>query len=328
MKIIMMGTGPFAVPTFESLAIKHEIPLLVTRPSIPVKRGKQPPTPMKDAAVKLGIPVVEPVSVNDDEFVQELADHQSDLFVVCDYGQILSKKCLAASRLGGINLHGSLLPKYRGAAPVNWPIYFGDTVTGISVIHMTPRLDGGPVLSSQSTEIGSEETAEQLEPRLSEMGVPCVHDAIEQLEKWDGTSTIGAVQDSSLATPARRLKKSDGAIDWSRTAFEIKNQIRAFQPWPASFTNWQREPNKAVRLIVHQVQVVPEATSSPVGGTVIATDDDSGSDSKPRRKLWVATGSGAVAIESIQPAGKRQMDIQEFLRGYPVKVGDRLVMTN
>ena len=248
MKIVFMGTGPFAVPTFQSLNNDHEIPVLVTRPTVTVRRGKQPPNPMRDAAVELGIPVLDPPSVNDNEFIKTLSDYAADLLVVCDYGQILSRTCLAAARLGGINLHGSLLPKYRGAAPVNWPIYFGDPTTGVSVIHMTPKLDGGPVLTSASTEIGDDETAAELEPRLSQLGVPCVHEAIALLEDWDGEKIIGQVQDSNLATPARRLNKKDGLIDWTRAANEIRNQIRAFQPWPASYSFWVRN-QKPMRLI-------------------------------------------------------------------------------
>ncbi len=315
MKIIMMGTGPFAVPTFEALVPRHEIPLLVTRPTAAVKRGTPPPNPMRASADALGIKVVDPPSVNDEAFVSTLESYAADLFVVCDYGQILSKKCLAAARLGGINLHGSLLPKYRGAAPVNWPIYHGETTTGVSVIHMTPKLDGGPILSSAQTEIGENETAAELEPRLSHIGVACVHEAIEQLEKWNGVDPIGEIQDSSLATPARRLKKSDGAIDWSRSAVEIKNQIRAFDPWPASFTFWHRDNGKTVRVIIHRVTVAdfefPSDAVKP--GQVVQSDG---------KQLIIATGDGCLAIDSIQPSGKRAMEIAEFLRGYPVKIGD------
>ena len=316
----MMGTGPFAVPTFRALMPLYSIPLLVTRPTVVVKRGTPPPNPMRKAAESLGVPVLDPPSVNDSSFIETLLSYSADLFVVCDYGQILSRQCLAAARLGGINLHGSLLPKYRGAAPVNWPIYFGETSTGVSVIHMTPKLDGGPILSRAATDIGENETALQLETRLSQIGVRCVLEAIEQLEKWNGTDPIGEVQDSSKATPARRLKKSDGLIDWSRSAFDIKNQIRAFDPWPASFSFWHRSNGKTVRLILHRVSVLDASQvekiqhADAVAGQVVVTD---------RQQLVLKTGDGLISIESVQPSGKRPMEIAEFLRGYSVELGDR-----
>ncbi len=317
MRIIMMGTGPFAVPTFESLlASAHDVVVLVTRPLPPVRtRGKAPTNPMRDAATAHGIEVLAPADVNCDAARTQLAALRPELFVVCDYGQILSPATLAIPPLGGINLHGSLLPKYRGAAPVQWSVLQGDAETGVTVIHMTPKLDGGPCLITVATPIGEEETAEQLEPRLAQLGVQPVHDAIRMLESWDGTSSLGTDQDASLTSRAPRLKKADGKIDWTLPAAQIRNQIRAFKPWPGSFTNWLRENGPPVRMIIDQVSPAPDPPSGSTPGTIVQIDDDG---------LHVATGRGGLVIRKLQPAGKRLMDAGSFLRGHPVATGDRL----
>lgn len=316
-RIIMMGTGPFAVPTFESLvASQHEVVVLVTRPQPPVRtRGKPPANPMRDAAERQAIEVIAPDDVNSETARTQLAALRPDLFVVCDYGQLLSPQTLAIPPLGGINLHGSLLPKYRGAAPVQRCLLQGDPQTGVTVIHMTPKLDGGPCLATRCTPIGGEETAEQLELRLSQLGVEPVHEAIGMLAAWDRKSDIGVPQDPSLASRAPRLKKADGAIDWTRTAEQIRNQVRALKPWPGSFTEWQGGAGKPVRLIVDRVALGPDPPAGASPGTIVGIDDGG---------LHVATGAGGLVIQSLQPAGKRVMDAGSFLRGHPVAVGDRL----
>ncbi|MEL7498703.1 MAG: methionyl-tRNA formyltransferase [Planctomycetota bacterium] len=320
MRIVMFGTGPFAVPTFQSLLdSNHEVVALFTRPIADAgKRRKTAENPTRDVAESIGLPIFDPVNVNDDESVQQLESFQSDLFVVCDYGQILSRDCLAAARLGGINLHGSLLPKYRGAAPIHWAIYHGEPTTGITIIHMTAKLDGGPCLVAVETEIQPDETTETIEPRLAQLGVEPVNQAIQMLEAWDGSSEIGIRQDQALATKAPRLKKSDGLIDWNRSATQIVNQIRAFQPWPGTYSNWHA-PNKKqpVRLIIHQAAVAN-------------TDDLDARDTQPghvlsvdKNRLVIATGDGGLELLIIQPAGKKPMPIADFLRGNPPQVDDR-----
>jgi methionyl-tRNA formyltransferase len=314
----MFGTGPFAVPTFQSLLESdHEVLALVTRPIADSgKRRKTSENPTRDAGETAGIKILDPQSANDDEFVDQLKSLNADLFVVCDYGQILSRACLGSAKLGGINLHGSLLPKYRGAAPINWCIYNGDKTTGITIIHMTPKLDGGPCLAFAETEIGPEETAEEIEPRLAQLGVEPVHQAIKMLKDWDGKSVIGKVQDRKLATKAPRLNKSDGAIDWNRTATQIHNQIRAFQPWPGSFTHWHSEKLKQpMRLIVIRASVIEADGESKLHpGQVVSADNG----------LVIQTGAGQLQINEIQPAGKRAMPIADFLRGKPPQIGDQM----
>ncbi|MEZ6094123.1 MAG: methionyl-tRNA formyltransferase [Pirellulaceae bacterium] len=318
MKILMFGTGPFAVPTFEALleSSSHEIIGLVTRPIDDAgKRRKSAANPMRDLAEQRELPVRAPADCNASEFVEQLKQLQADLFIVCDYGQILSNDCLDSARLGGINLHGSLLPKYRGAAPINWAIYRGESETGISVIHMTSKLDGGPVLTNAALPIRAEDTTESLEPRLSQLGVQPVLDAINILENWDGASVIGQLQDPAMATSARRLRKDDALIRWDRSAKQISNQIRAFQPWPNSYTTWQRDDAKEpLRLIISRVEV-EDCNDSHPPGTVVRCDG---------QQLTVRTGQGCLRILEVQPAGKKSMPIDAFLRGYPLKQGDRL----
>ncbi len=313
MRLIMMGTGPFAVPTFRVLLqTHHEVVALVTRPTRP-RRGKQPApvTPMRDVANEHGVPVFDPEDINAEPSFELLADLDADLLVVCDYGQILSVAALAAARLGGINLHASLLPKYRGAAPINWALYHGETETGVTVIHMTPQVDAGPCIAQGRTLIDPDETAQQLEERLAEVGAWLTVRAIDSLE----TGHLQALpQDPALASRAPRLKKSHGQLDWSRPAVAIKNHVRAMIPWPGTYTHWLREGGKPLRLIVNWVEVADRDDQQADPGEIVQADDNG---------LVVAAGQGSVALESVQPAGKRALSVAEFLNGYPVKPGDR-----
>jgi len=323
MRIIIMGTGPFAVPMLEAiLADGHDVPVVVTRPLPPARGRKKPPVnPLREAANQHGLTLLDPADVNTADVVAELANLQADLLVVCDFGQILSPAALGVTPLGGINLHGSLLPKYRGAAPVQWAIINGDATTGVTVIHMTPKLDGGPALCQLEVTINAAETAEELEHRLAALGAPAVIDAIEILAKWDQISTIGTRQDKQLVTQAPRLHKQLGNILWNKPAATIINLHRGLQPWPGCFTQWQRESGKPLRLIITEMTLAEDLTAHvDVGpGTVVANPaDDNGED------LCIATGEGCVRISRIQPAGKRVMEIDEFLRGYQLKPGARL----
>jgi len=320
MKIILFGTGPFAVPSFHSLIESpHEILAVVTRPIADAgARRKTAENPTRDLAEAHGLTVFDPPSCNDEWFVQTLHTFAADLFVVCDYGQILSRDCLAAARLGGINLHGSLLPKYRGAAPINWAIYHGEPELGVTIIHMTARLDGGPCLATASMPVTLEQTAADIEPLLAQLGIAPVHRAVEMLEQWDGESPIGEIQDQKRATKAPRLKKTDGQIDWSRSARESVNQIRAFQPWPGTYTHWNAEHLKQpLRMIVHRATAIDLSESESPNlepGQVAICDKD---------RLMIQTGDGLLSINLVQPAGKRVMPIEEFLRGHRPSIGDR-----
>lgn len=317
MKLVLMGTGPFAVPSFEALRqAGHEILLVVTRPMPPVKsRGGPPPSPVRDWATEHQLPLYDPDSINEPEAIDQVKSVQPDLLVVCDYGQILKPDALATSKLGGINLHGSLLPAYRGAAPVQWALLNGDSVTGVSVIHMTPRLDGGPVMQTAQTEITDSETSGELEERLSELGITATLAAIEKLESWDGKSQLGIDQDASRVSKAPRLKKADGEIDWGRSATEISCHVRGMSPWPIAFSHYKPRENKPpLRLAIRSISITNIDGSERSPGEIVVGEDG----------VLIATADRLVKIVSLQPAGKKEMTSEAFFRGYPPTEGARL----
>jgi methionyl-tRNA formyltransferase len=320
LRIVFMGTGPFAVPSLEAMlaaetrAKGHEVLALVTQPARAARGNRPaPPSPMRVVAESHGVPILDPESINTPESQQLLRDLKPDLFIVADYGQILSNASLDVARLGGINLHGSLLPKYRGAAPINWAIYKGDPTTGVTVIQMSSKVDAGACLAQASLAIDPEENAVELEHRLSKLGAPLVVEIVDRL-------AVGAVQplvqDPALATPARRLRKTDGEVDWTRTAQEIKNQIRGLEPWPRTATHWLRAAGEPLRVILTRVDVrdVASLDASNEPGTVVEVAKD---------EFVIAAGSGSLVVRELQPAGKRAMPAGEFLRGYQVKVGEK-----
>ncbi len=329
MRIVMMGTGPFAVPTFRKLLDSpHDVRALVTRPApppVPGRRATAPPNPMREVAEAAQLEIIAPVSINEPEAIDQLRAYEADLFVVCDYGQILSPTALGAAKLGGINLHASLLPKYRGAAPIHWAIYRGEAETGVTVIHMTPQLDAGPCVVQTSTPIGPEEDCGQLEARLAEMGVEAVMEAIEQLERWDGQTPLGQIQPKGQATKAPRLQKADGWVDWKQSATQIARQIRAFHPWPGTFTAWQRASQPMRLLILKAVaesdstgsdhSASPQAGGSQEPGTVVRVDGE---------HAWIRCGEGLLRLDEVQPAGKTRQSVAQFLRGYPLAAGDQM----
>lgn len=317
MRLIMLGTGPFAVPALRALAkSRHEVALAISRP--PTGRVPQA-SPLQRAAEECSIPVWSPATVNDLDAQTRIRSLSADLLVVCDYGEILRPETLATTRLGGINLHGSLLPKFRGAAPVQCAILVGEAETGNSVIQMTPGLDAGPCLVQQRTPIDPDEDAGELEARLAAMGADAVLQAVDELEA--GTARpVG--QDKSQASKAPRLKKEHGAIDWSRPAQEIKNQVRGLRPWPRAFTFWHPPKGQPLRLNVDRVAIYP---LPPEAGRVRVPGDDSpGTILETTKRLVVATGDQPLEIFELQPAGKRSMSAAEFLRGNPVLKGHRL----
>jgi len=313
MRLILMGTGPFAVPSFEALKTAgHEIALVVTKPQPEVRSRKgPPPAPVRIWAETEGMEIFDPESINEPTAVQRIDAVNADLMVVCDYGQILTSQALETTRLGGINLHGSLLPRYRGAAPVQRSLLSGDRVTGVSVIHMTPRLDGGPIITTRETNIDDAETAGELEHRLAQIGVAATLEALETLARWDGETQIGQPQDSTLISKAPRLSKAEANIDWSRSAREIDCHVRGMQPWPVAFTHVQTAAMKQpLRLAIKRVTPLDENQTGKESGEILAGDG-----------FLVATGEGIIRIDSLQPAGKREMDSAEFLRGHPLPAG-------
>jgi methionyl-tRNA formyltransferase len=326
LRLIMMGTGDFAVPTFRLLLDRgFDVRLLVTQPDRPQGRHQELlPAAIKQLAVARGIAVFQPDSVNTPESIARLAALQPDLFVVAAYGQILSDDLLNVPRLGGVNLHASLLPKYRGAAPINWAIYHGESVTGVTVIQMNPRVDAGAILLQAETPIGPDETAGDLEVRLAELGAPLVADAIDGLAA--GT-LVGHPQDRSLATRAPKLKKEHGLIDWTRDAAAVCNQIRAMQPWPMAYTFLHRADSAPPeRIIIERAHVamidLDSSDAEPRPGAVVTARP---AESKREGRLVVCAGTttAGVEVDRLRPAGKRTMSVTEFLRGNPLTIDDR-----
>ena len=313
MRLIMMATGPFAVPTFLGLYdSRHAVAALATAP-LRSHRGQDVPaaSTLREIAGAHGTPLLDAEDINAAPWPARLADYRADLLVVCDYGQRLTPETLATARLGGINLHASLLPKYRGAAPINWAIYHGETQTGVTVIHMTPRIDAGPCIAQAPLAIQPEETAGELELRLAELGAGLVRQTIDGLQ----AGPLEALpQDPALASKAPRLKKIDGLIDWRRGATAIKDHVRAMDPWPKTYTFWHRPDGPPLRLILGPVAVI-ESSAAAAPGTVLEAAEG---------RLVIAAGQGAVLPRSVQPAGKRPLEIEEFLRGYHLRPGDRL----
>ncbi len=313
LRLVLMGTGPFAVPSFEALrSAGHEIAMVVTRPARVVKSRKgPPPAPVRDWAESHGLEVFAPDSINEAEAVASVAGKSSQLLVVCDYGQILKPDALETAALGGINLHGSLLPKYRGAAPVQCALLSGDQQTGVSIIHMTPRLDGGPVITRRKTDINEYETAGELEERLALLGVAATLEAVEMLSRWDGVTAIGELQDPKAITKAPRLKKSDAEIDWHRPARLVDCHVRGMQPWPIAYTHFKPGESKpAIRLAIKSIRILNEPVGSHAAGEIL-----------PRDEFIVATADSLIEIDKLQPAGKREMAGGDFLRGHNPPVG-------
>jgi len=311
MDVVVMGNGPFAAPMLEAVAAsQHRVKLVVTRPDRPQgKRLEITPGPVAALATKLSLPLEQPESVNDPVYIDRLSELHADLLVVADFGQILNNAALGTTKLGGINVHASLLPKYRGAAPVAWAIYHGEEKTGISIIRMTPELDGGGVLLQRELPIDPQETAGQLEVRLSRLGAELAVEAIGLLST--GPCEV-MVQDRSLVTKAPRLRKEDGRIDWNRPAAAICQQVRAMQPWPIAYFDWRKPSGETIRIQV--LRATPEESrSSSAPGTIL--------DAKPGT-LIVATQNGAVSILRLKPAGKKEMDAATFLNGYRAMPGD------
>ncbi len=301
-RIVLLGTKDFALPTFEHLCeTGHGVVALITQPDRP--QGRQHllvPSRIKQAAIARGVRVEQPEDINAPEALALLRSLDPDLIVTAAYGQILSGELLTIPPMGGINLHGSILPAYRGAAPVARAIQRGEVETGVTVIRMTPKIDAGGMVAFARTPIGPDETAIEVEDRLATIGAPLVARSIAELVA--GTVKI-LPQDRSRVTKAPKLSKADGRIDWSQPASAIHNLIRAMQPWPIASTTWLR-PDGPIRLIVHQSRPV-EGQGEP--GRVIEASGG---------RLVVAAGSGAVQLLRVQLEGKKALAAGEFLKGY------------
>lgn len=317
MRLVMMGAGTFAEPTFQALlASPHEVAGLVTQPdrAAGAERGstRQTGLGMKNIAGERGVPVFQPENVNTPEGVAGVQAFRPDLLVVAAYGQILSRDVLAVPPMGGVNVHASLLPKYRGAAPVAWAIYHGEKQTGVTLIRMTVGLDAGDMLAQEVFDILPDETAGEVEARLAQLGARMTLDMLDRLARGP---VEGVKQDKSLVTKAPKLKKEDGLINWRRDAEEVCNQIRGMQPWPTAYTFLHREGKPPVRIIILRATPFGPLLARPVGPGLLFQSE--------QQTLHVTAGVNTfVVVHELQPAGKKRMSASEFLRGHPIQPGD------
>lgn len=302
--VIFMGTPEFAVPSLWSLSGAHRVIAVYTQPDRPAGRKQElQPSPVKQAALVHHIPVFQPEKLRKPEVVAQLADLKPDLIVVAAYGQILPQSVLDIPKYGCINVHASLLPRWRGAAPIQAAILAGDTETGVTIMEMEAGLDTGPMLRSEAVDITPTETTQILHDKLSRLGARLLVETLDDYLRGDLKATP---QPEDGVTWAHQIEKEHGRIDWNRTAAEIDRQVRAFTPWPGTFTDWDGQTLKilAGRLVDGQAapgEVVKHGSSAAVG-----------------------TQNGLFVPTTVQLAGKKAVGIDEFLRGYPNVIGARL----
>ena len=294
-----MGTPDFAVPSLAALNESgHRVVAVVTQPDRPKGRGRVlTPPPVKDKAVRYGIPVLQPETVRTDAFHRQMKELAPDLFVVVAFGQLLPPSLLAIPAIGSINVHASLLPHYRGAAPIHWAIINGDRETGVTTMMMDKGMDTGDILLTERTLIAADETTADLHDRLSTMGARLLLETLKKLR--DGTLTR-TPQDHDQATYAPMLKKRDGEIDWSQPAEKIERRIRGVTPWPGAFTF-----SEGTRLKIFKASVLKREVSVPPGTILECFPGE----------LHIATGKWAIAVQEIQEASGKRLSIDDFLCG-------------
>jgi len=316
-RIVFFGTPQFAVPTLQSvLDAGHLVCGVVTQPDRPRGRGQHvTESPVKQLAGKHHLPIAQPASLRDPGVREGLQAWSPDLGVVVAYGQIIPKALLDLPRFGMINVHGSLLPRYRGAAPVHRAVMNGDTVTGVTIMRVTPRLDAGAMFASVSRDITASDTSETVERDLSELGARLLVDVVARIAS--GTATE-IPQEETLATYAPKLTKADGDLDWTRPAAELHNHVRGLHPWPHASTRVD-----GARLIVLESAIVDAHEATALADARPGTIRHVGRDA-----LHVAAGGGTtLALVRVQPEGKRPMAIRDYLAGAHLQPGQRCVST-
>ena len=309
MKLIFMGTPDFSVGTLEALiAAGHEITLVVSQPDKPKGRGHElAPTPVKETALKHGLKVFQPKRLRDPETVKTLEETPADAIVVIAFGQIVPASILHMKKYGCINVHGSLLPKYRGAAPIQWAVIDGERESGVTIMQMDEGLDTGDMLLKGSVVLDEKETSASLFGKLSALGASLCVEALEKLEKGELTPEK---QGESPTEYARMLTKEMGELDFSRDAVTLERLIRGFNPWPSAYT---RLGDKTLKIWAADVCEKQEPESQPGTVTEVAKQD-----------FTVACGEGALKITELQLQGKKRMDAAAFLRGYHLEAGMKL----
>ncbi len=314
MRVLFWGTATFALPSLRGVAdAGHEIAGVVTQPDRRAGRGRRPrPTPVKEAALAAGYPVFTPERPGDASFLARLRVLRPDLSVVAAYGHFLSREALDLPALGSINVHASLLPELRGAAPVHWAIARGHEVTGVTIMRMVKAMDAGPVLHLEKTTILPDETASELYERLARIGGGGL---VRALEMMDGGTLEEHPQDHARATFAPSLSRQDARVEWVRTADEVARWIRAMDAVPGAWSELDGSPLKLFRPRVDGDDA-PAEGDGPEPGTVIAAD--------PAGGFRVATGKGSIEVGEVQPAGKRRMPARDWLRGRAPRPGQRV----
>lgn len=305
MKVVYMGTPDFAVPALKALIEKHQVVAVVSQPDKPKGRGKHlMPTPVKEEALKHNIPVYQPESIKEPEAVEFICSLDADIFVVAAYGQILPVSILEKPRYGCINIHGSLLPKYRGAAPIQRAIIDGEKESGVTIMYMAEGLDCGDMLLKKAIPINDEDTYGTLYDKISELGAEAVLEAMDMIEQ--GTAKPEK-QDDSLSTYAKKIKKEMGAIDWNKPSVDIINLIRGFNPMPGAYTFYDEESFKIWSA------VIAEESCQGVPGEITEVN--------PKKGFVVKTGDGAILVSEMQAKGGKKMSAADYMRGHSIEKG-------
>lgn len=309
MKVVFMGTPDFAVPVLEALIKNHNVVAVVSQPDKPKGRGKKlQPTPVKAVAEANNIPVYQPERIKDDEFIDFLETIEADIYVVVAYGQLLSQRILDIPKYGCVNVHGSLLPKYRGAAPIQWSIINGEEKTGVTIMYMVRKCDAGDMILKREIEIDPEDTYETLHDKMAPVGAEALIDALNLIEKGE---VKAEKQDNSLSCYASMITKDMGIIDWSKSSKEIKNKIRGFNPVPAAYTKYDDDVLK-----IFKADIVEGYENGEIG-EILVVDKKHG--------FTVKTGDGAIMITEIQAKGGKRMNCADYMRGHQIEVGKILM---
>jgi methionyl-tRNA formyltransferase len=322
LRIIYMGTPRFAVPALEALvqgstpgavlAEGYEIVCVITRPDKPVGRGQEIIfSPVKQSALAHGLPVWQPGSLKRPENIEALAAYSADLYIVAAFGQILPQVVLDQPRYGTLNIHASLLPKYRGVSPISAAILQGDSEAGVTIMLLDAGVDTGPMLLKKSLPVSKDETTGSLTSKLADLGAQAL---LEVLPLWVTGKLTPEPQDERLASHTKMLRKEDGEINWTLPAAVLARKVRAYTPWPSSYTHWRGKLLKilAASALVHE----PETTVTP--GTVSVREEAG------HKALAIVAGAGVLVVKRVQLEGKKAMSVEEFLRGYPQIVGEVL----
>jgi methionyl-tRNA formyltransferase len=311
--VVFFGSPSFALPSLEALLTAgHRIPLVVSQPGKPVgRKGDVTDPPVAARAKSLGIHVFQPATLKDDAAVERLAQAGADVFVVVAYGRILAKRVLDLPRLASLNVHGSLLPRWRGASPVQAAILAGDPVTGVSIMRMDAGMDTGPVYAMRETRIGEEEDSTSLGARLAQIGADLLTETLVFLEGEEGRGPLP--QDSALATYCPKISREDARVDWERPAAELVRRGRAYTPWPGLFT-LRRKTRLKLSGLSQVARDTPGARGSRESPGVLL---EAGS------RVVVACGEGAVSIATLQAEGKKPLAASEFVRGERIARGER-----